>query len=89
MLPLIMGISMFWQQKMTPTDPRQAAMTYFMPVLMVLFFYSLPSGLVLYWTANNFMTIAQQYMMQRSEKGKQAVEPVADEKETQASKLSA
>ena len=89
MLPLIMGISMFWQQKMTPTDPRQAAMTYFMPVLMVLFFYSLPSGLVLYWTANNFMTIAQQYMMQRSEKGKQTVEPVADEKETQASKLSA
>ena len=89
MLPLIMGISMFWQQKMTPTDPRQAAMTYFMPILMVLFFYSLPSGLVLYWTANNFMTIAQQYMMQRSEKGKQTVEPVADEKETQASKLSA
>ena len=88
-LPLIMGISMFWQQKMTPTDPRQAAMTYFMPVLMVLFFYSLPSGLVLYWTANNFMTIAQQYIIQRSEKGKQAVEPVADEKETQASKLSA
>jgi len=89
MLPLIMGISMFWQQKMTPTDPRQAAMTYFMPILMVLFFYSLPSGLVLYWTANNFMTIAQQYIMQKGEKGKQAVEPVADEKETQASKLSA
>ncbi|MCX5801351.1 MAG: membrane protein insertase YidC [Candidatus Eisenbacteria bacterium] len=78
-LPLIMGASMFWQQKMTPTDPRQAAMTYFMPVLMIVFFYSLPSGLVLYWTANNFMTIAQQYMMQRGEKNKQALELVADE----------
>jgi YidC/Oxa1 family membrane protein insertase len=87
-LPLIMGISMFWQQKMTPTDPRQAAMAYFMPILMVVFFYSLPSGLVLYWTANNFMTIAQQYMTQREEKNKQALEPVVDEKETQASKSS-
>jgi YidC/Oxa1 family membrane protein insertase len=87
-LPLIMGVSMFWQQKMTPTDPRQAAMTYFMPILMVVFFYSLPSGLVLYWTANNFMTIAQQYMMQRGEKSKQALERVAGEKETQESKSS-
>jgi YidC/Oxa1 family membrane protein insertase len=87
-LPLIMGISMFWQQKMTPTDPRQAAMAYFMPILMVVFFYSLPSGLVLYWTANNFMTIAQQYITQRGEKNKQALEPVVDEKETQASKSS-
>jgi YidC/Oxa1 family membrane protein insertase len=87
-LPLIMGVSMFWQQKMTPTDPRQAAMTYFMPILMVVFFYSLPSGLVLYWTANNFMTIAQQYIMQRGEKSKKALELVAEEKETQTSKSS-
>ena len=86
MLPLIMGISMFWQQKMTPTDPRQAAMTYFMPILMVVFFYSLPSGLVLYWTANNFMTIAQQYMMQRGEKNKLALESVVEEHGEQVSK---
>jgi len=85
LLPLIMGASMFWQQKMTPTDPRQAAMTYFMPILMVVFFYSLPSGLVLYWTANNFMTIAQQYIMQRGETSKQALEPAAGQRETRTS----
>ena len=68
LLPLLMAVTMFWQQKMTPTDPRQAAMTYFMPALMLIFFYGLPSGLVLYWTANNAMTIAQQYLMQRGDK---------------------
>jgi YidC/Oxa1 family membrane protein insertase len=68
LLPILMAITMFVQQKMTPTDPRQAAMTYFMPILMLVFFYGLPSGLVLYWTANNAMTIGQQYLMQRGEK---------------------
>ncbi|KPJ61178.1 MAG: hypothetical protein AMJ46_02340 [Latescibacteria bacterium DG_63] len=80
LLPLLMGASMFWQQKMTPTDPRQAAMMYFMPVLMLVFFYSLPSGLVLYWTANNLMTIAQQYVSKRSEGREPVVEPAAGEK---------
>ncbi|MFH0777873.1 MAG: membrane protein insertase YidC, partial [Candidatus Eisenbacteria bacterium] len=73
-LPIIMAGSMFWQQKMTPTDPRQAAMTYFMPILMLFFFYGLPSGLVLYWTANNLMTIAQQYVTQRSEGAKEVAQ---------------
>lgn len=68
LLPLLMAVTMFWQQKMTPTDPRQAAMTYFMPALMLIFFYGLPSGLVLYWTANNAMTIVQQYIMQKGDK---------------------
>jgi YidC/Oxa1 family membrane protein insertase len=80
LLPLLMGASMFWQQKMTPTDPRQAAMMYFMPVLMLVFFYNLPSGLVLYWTANNLMTIAQQYITKRGEKRESALEPAATEK---------
>jgi YidC/Oxa1 family membrane protein insertase len=75
LLPLLMAVTMFWQQKMTPTDPRQAAMTYFMPALMLIFFYGLPSGLVLYWTANNGMTIAQQYLMQRGDKDKKATPP--------------
>jgi YidC/Oxa1 family membrane protein insertase len=52
---------------MTPTDPRQAAMMYFMPAIMLIFFYGLPSGLVLYWTANNMMTIGQQYLTQRGD----------------------
>ncbi|UCF78421.1 MAG: membrane protein insertase YidC [Candidatus Eiseniibacteriota bacterium] len=80
LLPLLMAASMFWQQKMTPTDPRQAAMMYFMPIIMLVFFYGLPSGLVLYWTANNLMTIAQQYIQKRGEKPEPAAEPVAPEK---------
>ncbi len=38
--------TMVWQQKLTPTDPRQAAMAYMMPVIMTVFFYAMPSGLV-------------------------------------------
>ena len=38
-------------------------MTYMMPIMMLFIFYPLPAGLVLYWTVNNVMTIAQQYMM--------------------------
>ena len=75
LLPLLMAATMFWQQKMTPTDPRQAAMVYFMPAIMLIFFYGLPSGLVLYWTANNAMTIAQQYLTQRGEKKEAPPEP--------------
>ncbi len=75
LLPLLMAVTMFWQQKMTPTDPRQAAMTYFMPALMLIFFYGLPSGLVLYWTANNAMTIGQQYLMQRGDKKEAPPQP--------------
>ncbi len=80
LLPLLMGASMFWQQKMSPTDPRQAAMMYFMPILMLVFFYNLPSGLVLYWTVNNLMTVAQQYITGRVEKKEPTVEPEAGEK---------
>jgi YidC/Oxa1 family membrane protein insertase len=67
-LPLIMTGTMIIQQKMTPTDPRQAAMTMMMPVIFLFFFYSLPSGLVFYWTVNNVATIVQQVWMKREEK---------------------
>ncbi|MBN2373213.1 membrane protein insertase YidC [bacterium] len=65
--PVLMGISMFIQQKMTPTgmDPKQAQMMYWMPVIFTVFFLGFPSGLVIYWLLNNVLTIAQQYMMQR------------------------
>jgi YidC/Oxa1 family membrane protein insertase len=61
-LPLLMGASMFIQQKMTPTmgDPRQAKMMLFMPVVFTFMFLNLPSGLVLYWTLSNVFQIAQQ-----------------------------
>ena len=67
-LPVLMGVSMFVQQKMTPVmgDPRQAKMMLFMPVVFTFMFLNLPSGLVLYWTLSNVLQIAQQKYMERS-----------------------
>lgn len=62
-LPLLMGLTTYWQQKMTPTDPKQAQMFKIMPLFMVFILYSLPSGLVLYWTMMNLLQIAQQKLM--------------------------
>lgn len=66
-MPILMGISMFIQQKMTPVtgDPRQAKMMLFMPVVFTFMFLNLPSGLVLYWTLSNILQIAQQMYLQR------------------------
>jgi YidC/Oxa1 family membrane protein insertase len=66
-LPLLMGASMFVQQKMQPVmgDPRQAKMMLFMPVVFTFMFLNLPSGLVLYWTLSNVLQIAQQKYMER------------------------
>ena len=60
--PLLMGASMFLQQKMTPSrvDPAQAKMMLLMPVIFTFMFLSFPSGLVMYWLVNNVMSIAQQ-----------------------------
>ena len=64
-LPLIMGASMFVQQKMMPQtgmDPVQARMMLIMmPGMMLLISYTFPSGLVLYWTVSNLLGIAHQY----------------------------
>lgn len=61
-LPVAMGISMLAQQKMMPAppDPMQAKIMMFLPVIFTVMFLSFPSGLVLYWLANNLLTIAQQ-----------------------------
>jgi YidC/Oxa1 family membrane protein insertase len=69
-LPILMGVSMFVQQKMTPVmgDPRQAKMMLFMPVVFTFMFFNLPSGLVLYWTLSNVLQIAQQKYMERMSK---------------------
>jgi YidC/Oxa1 family membrane protein insertase len=63
--PIIMGATMFIQQKMTPTagDPAQAKMFLLMPVMFTFLFLSFPSGLVLYWLINNVLSIAHQYYM--------------------------
>jgi YidC/Oxa1 family membrane protein insertase len=65
-LPLLMGISMIIQQKLSPTpmaDPIQAKMMMALPVVFSVFFAFFPSGLVLYWVSNNTLTIAQQWMI--------------------------
>ena len=61
-LPVLMGISMFVQQKMTPSnmDPMQQKMMLALPVVFTFMFLSFPSGLVLYWLVNNVLTIGQQ-----------------------------
>ena len=66
-LPVLMGITMFVQQKLTPTmgDPRQAKMMLFMPIVFTFMFLNLPSGLVLYWTVSNVLQILQQKLMDR------------------------
>ena len=66
-LPLIMGISMFVQQKLNPApmDPMQQKILQFLPVVFTLFFAFFPSGLVLYWVANNILSIIQQWYITR------------------------
>jgi YidC/Oxa1 family membrane protein insertase len=61
--PLIMGATMFLQQKMTPSpgDPAQAKMMLFMPIIFTFMFLNFASGLVLYWLFNNILSIGQQY----------------------------
>jgi YidC/Oxa1 family membrane protein insertase len=65
--PLLMGASMFVQQKMTPStaDPMQAKIFMMMPVIFTFMFLNFPSGLVIYWLVNNLLTIVQQYFIHR------------------------
>jgi YidC/Oxa1 family membrane protein insertase len=67
-LTLLMGASMFLQQKMTPTpgDPSQAKIMMFLPIIFTFMFINFPSGLVLYWLTNNILSIGQQYRIKRS-----------------------
>ena len=63
-LTLLMGASMFIQQKMQPTpggDPAQAKVMMFLPIIFTIMFINFPSGLVLYWLLSNIITIGQQY----------------------------
>ena len=64
-LPLIMGATMFIQQKLNPTppDPMQAKIMQMMPVFFTLLFLFFPAGLVLYWVVNNTLSITQQYVI--------------------------
>ena len=68
-LALLMGVTMFIQQKMSIKDPRQMAMVYFMPVLFTLLFNSFPSGLNLYYFVFNVLSIAQQMYINKQHDG--------------------
>ena len=65
--PVLMGVTMFFQQKMTPTtgDPTQAKIMQFMPLMFLMFFLKAPAGLVIYWLVNNILSIGQQMLVNR------------------------
>lgn len=67
-ITLAMGVTMFVQQKMTPTDPRNKAMVWLMPVMFTLMFNNLPSGLNLYYFMFNILSIGQQYLFNSQHK---------------------
>jgi len=65
-LPILMGASMYLQQKLTPntiTDPLQQKIFMYLPLILTIFFVTFPAGLVLYWFTNNLLSIAQQYFI--------------------------
>lgn len=66
-LTVLMGMSMFAQQKMSPTggDPKMEKMMMMMPVVFTVFFVNFPSGLVLYWLVNNILSVGQQYYINK------------------------
>jgi len=66
-LPLIMGVAMFTQQKLNPApaDPVQAKVMQVMPIMFTVFFAFFPSGLVLYWVTNTLLSIAQQWKINK------------------------
>lgn len=65
-LPILMALTMIFQSKMTMQDPKQKAMVYMMPVFMLLIFNRFPSGLNLYYTMFNLLTIIQQKFINKS-----------------------
>lgn len=64
-LPILMAVSMIWQSKMTITDPKQKMMAYLMPAFLLFVFYSFPSGLNLYYSLFNFLTMFQTRLIKK------------------------
>lgn len=66
-LPLLMGASMWFMQKLNPPppDPMQAKVMQWLPVIFTFFFLWFPAGLVLYWVVNNLLSMAQQFVITR------------------------
>ena len=70
--PILMGLTMFLQQKLNPTppDPMQAKIFMFLPIFLTIILAPFPSGLVVYWTVSNVLTMAQQWVILRGTKVK-------------------
>lgn len=70
--PILMGLTMYLQQKLNPTppDPMQAKIFMFLPLFLTIILAPFPSGLVVYWTISNILTIAQQWIIIRGTKVK-------------------
>jgi YidC/Oxa1 family membrane protein insertase len=68
--PVIMGVTMFLQQKLSPStmDPSQARIFMLMPLVFTFMFLNFPSGLVIYWLVNNVLSITQQLVINRTAK---------------------
>jgi len=82
-LPVLMGASMWFQQKITPntmTDPMQQKIFQWLPVVMTMFFLTFPAGLVLYWLVNNVFTIAQQYVINAAYEKHKAIQKIENKK---------
>jgi len=76
-LPILMGASMYYQQKLTPnnfTDPIQEKVFKYLPIIFTFFFVTFPSGLVLYWFVNNLFSIAQQFIVNQQFKNAKDLE---------------
>ena len=67
-LPILMGATMLIQQGQTKTDSKQKSMMYFMPLIFLVFFWNMPSGLVLYWSIQNILSIGQQLIIKKYQK---------------------
>lgn len=79
-LPLLMGLSMYLQQSLTPTaftDPIQAKVFKWLPVIFTIFLITFPAGLILYWTINNIISILQQIIINKMLDAKKAKEIAA------------
>ncbi len=66
--PILMGISMYFMQKMTPTgmmDPNHVKIMQMLPIIFTVFTFTFPSGLVLYWVTSNVLSLGQQYLINR------------------------
>jgi YidC/Oxa1 family membrane protein insertase len=64
-LPILMGVAMFWQQKLTIKDPKQAMLVYLMPIFFFFIFRNFPAGLTLYWTVFNILSLIEAYYFKR------------------------